>query len=88
MGKSPRKCSEIWGEDFSTCQEGARNSGRISGQTSENISEISAQIARRFSETLFSKMAMLSSSTVIFEILTFLIQKYFKMATVMVILEN
>ena len=55
----------IWGEDFSTCQGkhetfSGRFSGRISEQISEKISEkISFQISRLFSETSFSRRAVL-----------------------------
>ena len=54
-----------WGRTFLPARKAqeisGRNSGQISGQISENISDISLQILRSFSETSFSRRAMLTS---------------------------
>ena len=55
-----KKSGEIWGEDFSYLPgKHEKKSGRISGQISEKISETSFQFSRLFSETSFSRRAVL-----------------------------
>ena len=56
---------QFWGTTFLPARKARKNSGRISGQISEQISEkfsekISFQISRLFSETSFSRGAVLT----------------------------
>ena len=49
------------GKTFRPARTAPKISGRISGQISEKISETSFQISRHFSETSFSRRAVLKS---------------------------
>ena len=53
---------KFWGRTFLPASRGRNNSGRISGQISEKISETSFQTSRLVSETSFSRRAVLISS--------------------------